>query len=71
MSKLTAIGGERLEDLHGYLDEAIENGATGAILIVSSEDTWSAFANGDMTPAERTFIYQQLILLEVAHQGEE
>lgn len=69
--KLVSLGGYRLEDLHSYLDEAISDGATGAVLIVSTgeDNLWSAFSCGDLSPAERAFIYQQLILLEVAEQG--
>ena len=74
MAKVTTLGGERLEDLHGFLDEAISEGATGAILICSFPDAvgndgkWSSYCNGDLSAAERAFIYQSLILLEVAEQ---
>ncbi len=71
--KVIALGGERLEDLHALLDEAIAAGATAGVLIVINEDdhpdgAWSAYGTGGISPAERTFIYQQLIVIEVADQ---
>lgn len=75
MSDVVALGGDRLADLHSYLDEAIAAGATSAVLIVSYPagagrhgGDWEAWATGDISVAERAFIYSQLHLLAISSQ---
>lgn len=72
---MQALGGDRVEDLHANLDEAISKGAKGAILIAfypeEHENEWEAWGSDGTTPAERAFVYQQLIVCEVARQEPE
>lgn len=74
-----ALGGERVEDLHSYLDEFRAKGCTKAILVAiyddplpidddGDESQWEAVSVGGSSCAERAFIYQQLIILEISKQ---
>jgi len=66
-------------ELHAILDQGIARGATEAILIIAYPEGsgpdgvggWEAFGTGGTTAAERAFLYQQLILLEIAGQEDE
>lgn len=69
-AQVRAIGGDRLEDLHGLLDEAIAKGARAALLVAvyepGSDPEWEGKWSGKTSPAERAFICQSLIIIEVA-----
>jgi len=66
-----------LEEFHAVLDQGIAHGARAGVLILAyPEDqapeggTWEAFGTDGMNGAERTFIYQQLILIEISSQDD-
>ncbi len=67
-AEVKALGGDRLEDLHSYLDEAIAAGIDGAILIMHRGHGFRAIARGGSTPESRLMIYQQLSTLEVHYR---
>lgn len=65
----------RPEDLHASLDEAFSRGAiVGVSIMVCPEykgpeaGSWEEWATDGKSPAERAFIHQQLIVVEIADQ---